>query len=310
MMVWGDTASVGRADAAAAERHFARRPRGGSPLGDALNRYLWAAGRSLHEWPTNHDDDAYTRVRTSGVETLLVSGTLDGSTPLSDATRDLLRHLPNGHQVVLEGFGHTMDFWNNQTAANSRMINAFFDRGRVDTSLYKPQRVDMEPGTTQTALAKMIAGALLALALITVLSLAWLPRRRFGVKASAYLRSIHAALVGLGGWTLAALVTMVAFPDTPIDAELLAVLSIGLAAGLAVHWASNGALVAIPGAVLGAWLGFAAAGSPLGLITAVLGAVAAANLAVIVREVVPRRGRVRAVAPAAAPSSSPLPSER
>jgi pimeloyl-ACP methyl ester carboxylesterase len=290
--VWGDSAAIAGADAVAAKRHFAQRPANDeSPLGDAPNRFLWADGGMLREWPTSHDDDAYARIRTSNVETLLVSGSVDGATPLSQATRDLLKHLPNGHQVVLEGLGHTTDFWTQQPDANARLVNTFMDDGEVDDSLYKPQRVDFTPDTTQSFIAKLVAGTMLLFALIAAISLLWLAVRAragriLGVKRSAVVRSVLATVVGLGAWFAAALTAMVALPDTPIDDELLVVLSVGIPVGLAVHWGANGrgraSLVAIAGAILGAWLGFEAPGSPIGLLVAIPAAVAAANLAAIV----------------------------
>jgi hypothetical protein len=60
----------------------------------------------------------------------------------------LLPHLPNGHQVVLPGFGHTIDFWNVQPTAGSRLVNAFLDSGKVDDSLYTDRDVDFTPATT------------------------------------------------------------------------------------------------------------------------------------------------------------------
>jgi hypothetical protein len=101
---------------------------------------------------------------------------LDVATPPQVATRELLPHLPNGDQVVLDGFGHSLDFWTYQPEASSRLINTFFDSGRVDDSLYEPQRVDFRPEVTQTALAKGIAGSMVSLPLLTVASLAWMAR--------------------------------------------------------------------------------------------------------------------------------------
>src|SRR3712207_4365582 len=173
----------------------------------------WAGGRMLDEWPRNTDDFPYSRMRTSNVETLLVSGSLDGTTPPS-VTRDLVRHFPNGRRVVLDGVGHTEDFWNVQTKAGSRLITTWFDHGRVDDSLYVRQRVDFAPDATHTGLAKMLVAFLFGFAVVSVASLLWLARRassgrRFGPKASAYLRSVHSAVVGLGGWSIAAVVAMI-----------------------------------------------------------------------------------------------------
>jgi hypothetical protein len=80
----------------------------------------------------------------------------------------VLPGLPNGHQVVLAGFGHSTDFWTYQPEAGSRLINTFFERGRVDDSLYEPQGVDFTPEVTLTSLAKGIACTMVGLALIVV----------------------------------------------------------------------------------------------------------------------------------------------
>ena len=76
-------------------------------------------------------------MRTSNVETLLVGGELDFSTPPQIMTKELLPSLPNGQQVVLPGIGHTGTFFAVQPQASSRLINTYFDTGKVDTSLYQ-----------------------------------------------------------------------------------------------------------------------------------------------------------------------------
>ena len=94
-----------------------------------------AAGSSTHGRRLP-DENEYAKVRDSNVETLLVGGTLDFATPAVNATRDLLPHLPNGRQVVLSELGHTNSFWTEQPKASTRLLNTFFDTGKVDTSLY------------------------------------------------------------------------------------------------------------------------------------------------------------------------------
>ena len=73
------------------------------------------------------------------METLLVGGELDFSTPPQIMTKELLPSLPNGQQVVLPGIGHTGTFFAVQPEASSRLINTYFDTGKVDTSLYQTQ---------------------------------------------------------------------------------------------------------------------------------------------------------------------------
>ena len=66
--------------------------------------------RPLHDWPANPGESQYTSVQNSNVPTLLIGGTLDFETPAQNATKELLPHLPNGHQVILSGLGHAEDF--------------------------------------------------------------------------------------------------------------------------------------------------------------------------------------------------------
>jgi pimeloyl-ACP methyl ester carboxylesterase len=141
-------ASLGQADQHAAERYFA------SGQQHPGTDFTWGGGELIDAWPTSPRANEYDRMRTSQVETLVISGELDFETPPEVATKELLPYLPNGRQVVLEGFGHSTTFWTEQPEAGSRLINTFLDSGRVDDSLYTPQSVDFTPEGTQTALAK------------------------------------------------------------------------------------------------------------------------------------------------------------
>jgi uncharacterized membrane protein YdfJ with MMPL/SSD domain/pimeloyl-ACP methyl ester carboxylesterase len=319
--VWGDYGAASRADARAAERYFSSGGNRGSILGDPGTEFLWGGGRLLEAWPANESENQYTRVQRSNVETLLIGGTLDFATPPQVATNELLPHLPNGHQVVLPELGHTTDFWTYQPEASSRLLNGFFDSGTVDESLYTPAKVDFTPEVTQTALAKGIAGTMLGLAALVVLSLVWMPYRvhkrgGFGRKASASLRSLYPVMLGLGGWFLGALVVMATLPGVPLDDDLLAVLSVGVPIGLGIYWAwvrrdwtANtkiaGLVAAAVGALVGARLGFNATAGLLALVTAIVGAAAGANLALILHDIARERRAGRPRAEAAAPNHHP-----
>jgi pimeloyl-ACP methyl ester carboxylesterase len=293
--VWGEYATVAETDAQAAKEYFSS---GGqerdSNLGYAATAFGWGGGRLTDAWPAAPDSSEYSRVRTSEVETLLIGGALDFATPPQWATRDLLPHLPNGHQVVLPAFGHSTSFWTEQPEAGTRLINTFFASGEVDDSLYEPRRVDFTPEVTQTALAKGIGGAMVGLALLTVLSLLWMQLRvhhrgRFGRKASATLRSLYPIVLGLGGWFLALLIVITTMPGTPLDDGRLATLSVGLPIGLGVYFAwvnrdwtartkTTGFAAAVTGGLAGAWLGFHAVADLLALVPAIVGAAVGANL--------------------------------
>jgi hypothetical protein len=252
-------------------------------------------------WPPVGDEDAYSLMRTSEVETLLISGDLDTSTPPQVAATELLPYLPNGHHVVLPRLGHTASFFAEQPAAGSQLINAFFDSGQVDASVYTPQNVDLTPALALTTLAKWIAGIMVGLALLTVLSLLWVARRvrrrgGFGSKASAALRSLYPVVLGLGGWSLAVLIILSGGLSVPLDSEALAVVAMGIPIALGVYggWVrpdrstkneSVGLTAAAGGALFGAWLGINATGGLFALFAAIAGAVAGANLALIVLDV-------------------------
>ena len=301
--VWGEFAAIGMADANVATRYFSsgQEQHDHSILGNAGTKFTWGGGELAGAWPTAPGDAQYSRVRTSRVDTLLIGGTLDLSTPPQVATKELLPFLPNGHQVVLADLGHTADFWAYQPEASNRLISTFLASGKVDDSLYKQASVDFTPKVTETALAKEIAGTMAGLALLAVLSLMWMARRvgkrgGFGRKASAMLRSLYLFVLGLGGWFLGALLALTALPGVPLNGELLTALSVGLPIGLGAYlawvrrdWSGNiktiGLTAAVAGAIVGAWLGFHATEGILALITTIVGAAAGANLILLVFDI-------------------------
>jgi pimeloyl-ACP methyl ester carboxylesterase len=222
--VWGDLAAVGRADTNFAGLHFSKAENPGSILGDPGSAFIWAGGGLAGAFPPAPDQDEYDRVRTSKVETLVISGSLDFAIPAEAAKRELMPHLPNGHQVILREFGHTTDVWTEQTRASTHLINTFLDDGRVDASLFKQRDIDFHPDVTQAALAKGMAGSMVGFALIAVLSLLWMPRRlkkrgRIGRRASVLLRSLFPLVLGLGGWFLVTLTSSRSRPACPSTAS-------------------------------------------------------------------------------------------
>ncbi|HEX2700812.1 MAG TPA: alpha/beta hydrolase [Acidimicrobiales bacterium] len=319
MFTWGEFAAVGVQDAGAARSYFSAGGDPGSILGNPATAFLWAGGRLPDAWPANADDTQYGQVRPSSVETLLIGGELDFSTPPEVAARELLPFLPNGHQVVIPGLGHSGSFYNDQPDAGTRLINTFLDSGQVDQSLYQPATVDFTPGAHHASLAKTVAGIMAGMAVLTILTLLALAlrvRRRgqLGPVASALVRSILVIFLGLGGWFLGTLVVLATMPGVSLDNQLLAVVSVSVPVALAISlaWvhrdrsagAKLGGVAAVAGgSVVGAWLGFHAATELFALVTAIAGAIATANLAVILFEV-RQASRGRSIAPAPRDSST------
>ena len=291
--VWGEVAATGRIDAAYARRFFAAHRNRGSVMGAPLNNLVWLDGRLVDAWPANPDENLYTRVRDSRVETLLIGGKLDFATPPQNAIRELLPHLKNGRQVVLPRLGHTDDFWTYEPDASSRLINTYLDSGRVDTSLYTPHTVDFTPSVSHGTIADIILAVLLSFAALTVLSLLVLPFRVYrrgaiGRKSSAAIRSLYVVLLGVGGWFAGVLIVLTTWPTVPLDDELLGALSVGVPIALGVYfawvhrdWAGRvkllGFAASVAGALAGAWLGLHAVDGMFAVVTAIVGATVGAN---------------------------------
>ena len=298
---WGEVASTGRTDAAYARRFFAAHRDRGSVMGAPLTDLVWVNGRLLDAWPANPDENLYTRVRDSKVETLLIGGQLDFATPPQNATRELLPHLKNGRQVVLPGLGHTDDIWSYEPEASSRLINGYLDSGRVDTWLYTRHPVDFAPTVSHGTIAEIILAVLLSFAALTVLSLLVLPFRVYrrgaiGRKSSAVVRSLYVVLLGIGGWFAGVLIVLAALPTVPLDDELVAALSVGVPIALGVYfawvhrdWAGNvkllGFAATAAGALVGAWLGLHVVDGMFAVVTAIVGAAVGANASLLALDI-------------------------
>ena len=299
--VWGDAASIAREDADAARASFASAGADHSILGDAGTKFLWAGGGLVDAWPDAPDSHLYSHVQRSDVETLLVGGNLDFATPANFATDQLLPALSHGHQVILSDLGHTDDFWGTQKAAGTHLITSFYDRGNVDDSQYRHESVDFKRSPTQGVIAQIMLTVMVGVALLAVLWLAVLAirvgrRGGTGRKTGAWIRTVGPAVFGLGGWFLGALLVLKFLPSRPLDDQLLAVLSIALPIWLGVYagWLrpdtaramrAKGFGYALGGALVGAWLGFGVTPGLMALVTAIAGATAASNLALLVLDI-------------------------
>jgi pimeloyl-ACP methyl ester carboxylesterase len=313
--VWGEFASIGMADAQPVDRYFSSGADRGSIIGNPLGDFLWGAGGLAHAWPANPSENQYTKVPNSSVPTLLIGGTLDFETPAQNATKELLPHLSNGHQVILSGLGHSEDFWYYEPKASTQLLTTFYATGQVDTSRYTPNVVSFTISPTQGSIAKDLLGAMIGFALLAVIWLMGLAiriRRRGGTgrKTGAWIRSAGPIVFGLGGWFLGALLVLRFLPSLPLDDQLLAVVSVAVPIWLGVYagWIrtdttkamrAKGICVAGVGAVVGAVFGFHVSSGLMALITAIIGAAIVSNLSLLVLDIRTERIASR-VAPAPA----------
>jgi pimeloyl-ACP methyl ester carboxylesterase len=312
--VWGEFASIGLADAQPAERYFSSGADRGSIIGNPLAEFLWGAGGLVHTWPANPSENQYTSVQTSNVPTLLIGGTLDFETPAQNATKELLPHLPNGHQVILSGLGHVDDFDAYEPSASTQLLTTFFATGQVDTSRYTANEVSFATADTQAAIAKKILATMVGVALVAVIWLVVLAiriRRRGGTgrKTGAWIRSAGPIVFGLGGWFLGALLILRfwLWPSQPLDDQLLTVVATAVPIWLGVYagWVRTdtpktmrpkGIGAAGVGALAGALLGYHVTSGLIALITTIIGAAAVSNLSLLVLDIWTERAASRGTA--------------
>jgi pimeloyl-ACP methyl ester carboxylesterase len=169
-MAWGDSASKACSvdyDFDPTADYVAEVTPGPHLIGSPGSSMGWA---SAAVWPANKIPDEYRTAQPSSVETLMLSGTLDVSTPAQNARNQLLPLLENGEQVVLADFAHTGDLYYLQREATRHLLKTFFATGEVDASLYQPNTVNFEPNWGFPLIAKLLLGGA-ALAVIIVLLL-------------------------------------------------------------------------------------------------------------------------------------------
>lgn len=150
MITWGDLASKATsADFDKNRNYSTEMDPPGSILGSPFSKLLW----SLTSWPTASIPDEFRKPQSTDVETLLLGGSVDFSTPAGYTTSELLPYMTNGRQVILKEMGHTGDIWKLQRPATIHLITGFYDTGKADDSkfTYAPMDFDVKPGFPELA---------------------------------------------------------------------------------------------------------------------------------------------------------------
>ena len=142
-------------------------------LGSPASSLGWAAAGG---WPANKIPEEYRTVRPSSIRTLMLSGTLDVSTPAQNARGQLLPYLENGDQVVLAEFAHTGDLYYLQPDATRHLLATFFATGEVDSSRFTPNEVNFEPDWGFPLIAKLVVGGALLAVMVVAASVVLLYR--------------------------------------------------------------------------------------------------------------------------------------
>jgi hypothetical protein len=182
MNVWGEWANKGGPDYDPSRDWVTDMDPPGSVLGAPLSLGVGGPMQLGGRWPATPLPDEFYEVAPSDVETLLISGNMDFSTPPQAATEELLPVLSNGEQVILSEFGHTGDVWRLQPEATVHLVTTFYDTGEVDDSLftYQPMDFHVERGFPEQAkqyLAIAVAVPIVLVALVWFV-VRWVRRRR------------------------------------------------------------------------------------------------------------------------------------
>lgn len=167
MITWGDLASK----AVSADYDYTRdyftdmAPSTGMPLGAPMSRILWGP-LSYALWPVKMLPEEYRQLRETSVQTLMLSGSIDFSTPAEFAANELLPYLKNGRQIILSECGHVGDIWYADFENTNRILSSFYKTGLPDTSLneYNPVAFYVKWGFPE--IVKAIAAAILLLVVI------------------------------------------------------------------------------------------------------------------------------------------------
>lgn len=119
----------------------------------------------------------FRQLRYSDVETLLLSGNVDFSTPAEFATRELLPYLRNGKQVILSECGHVGDVLNVNPENTKRMLTSFYNTGVSDISLNAYVPMDFNVSWGFPLIAKVSLVVIIVLIIILILLAFWLVKK-------------------------------------------------------------------------------------------------------------------------------------
>ncbi|MDJ0755584.1 MAG: alpha/beta fold hydrolase [Ardenticatenaceae bacterium] len=180
MVVWGEFLAKAFSADFDPNRDYAELHAPDSIMGAPIAELIWP---TASDWNMERIPAEYRTVQPSAVDTLLISGNVDFSTPAEHATNDLLPALENGQQIILTDMGHTADYWTQQPEAATKLLQGYFDEGVVDRTLFEPMPMDFNTGFfTFPRLAKLLIFSPLVLLVILVwggraLSKRWAQRR-------------------------------------------------------------------------------------------------------------------------------------
>ena len=164
MSVWGELATKAVSADFDSVKIFSNTDRRDELLGSPLNKLLWEPMK-YDRLPIELIPDSLRKPRKSDVETLILSGSIDFSTPAQYA-KDFLPYLKNGRQVLISEAGHVGDIRYLELNETKALISDFINKGTIDTSKIKYVPMDFNVGWGFPGLAKLALGTVAAVAVL------------------------------------------------------------------------------------------------------------------------------------------------
>jgi pimeloyl-ACP methyl ester carboxylesterase len=183
MSTWGDLASKAvSADFDSTRDYRLEMEPPNMPLGSPLSTLLWGP-LSYGHWPMQQIPEAFRKPQYSNVETLLLSGSVDFSTPAEFATKGLLPYLKNGKQVILSECGHVNDLLYANAENTENILTSFYKTGVPNTSMNSYIPMDFNVSWGFPKIAKVALGVIAFVVLALIAIIIWLIRRHGRLKA-------------------------------------------------------------------------------------------------------------------------------
>jgi pimeloyl-ACP methyl ester carboxylesterase len=168
LFVWGDLASKAvSADGDTSRDHLRETEAHGTMFGSPLSRLLWGS-LQYGRWPVRMLPERYRTLVRSDVPTLMLSGSVDLSTPAENATTELLPYLPNGRQIILRDYGHVADVWKVDPSGTERIIAGFLRNGVTESAaaVVSPVDFSVRLGFPELGAIIVVTGAVVAAAVV------------------------------------------------------------------------------------------------------------------------------------------------
>jgi len=169
VFIWGDLATKGGNIDFDLTRDYNDLRAPDSILGSPVSLLIWEPASK--GWPIYPVADEFRQVHPSDVETLLINGSVDFSTPLEFGRDELLPSLKNGKLVTLSEMGHVNDFWTVNPSAADHLLTSFYATGAADDSQFSYLPMDFKVSLGFPALAKILLGTGVLLVAVVVLGL-------------------------------------------------------------------------------------------------------------------------------------------